>query len=119
MLFAVKRVYEGRSPDDGFRVLVDRLWPRGLSREAAGVDLWMRDIAPSDGLRRWFSHDPSKWGEFRERYFRELEGKRRFVEELFELEKKYGRVTLLYSARDPSHNNAVALMEFLRLQRGV
>jgi uncharacterized protein YeaO (DUF488 family) len=99
--------------------LVDRLWPRGLSREAAGVDLWMRDIAPSDGLRRWLSHDPSKWEEFRKRYFRELEGKRRFVEEPFELEKKYGRVTLLYSTRNPSHNNAVALMEFLRLQRGV
>jgi uncharacterized protein YeaO (DUF488 family) len=83
------------------------------------VDLWMRDITPSDGLRRWFAHDRSKWEEFRERYFRELEGKRRLVEELFELEKKYGSVTLLYSARDPSHNNAVILVEYLRLQSGV
>jgi uncharacterized protein YeaO (DUF488 family) len=83
------------------------------------VDLWMRDITPSDGLRRWFAHDRSKWEEFRERYFRELERKRRLVEELFELEKKYGSVTLLYSARDPGHNNAVALMEYLRLQSEV
>jgi uncharacterized protein YeaO (DUF488 family) len=75
------------------------------------VDLWMRDITPSDGLKRWFAHDRSKWEEFRE-----LEGKRRLVEELFELEKKYGSVTLLYSARNPGHNNAVALMEYLRLQ---
>jgi uncharacterized protein YeaO (DUF488 family) len=81
------------------------------------VDLWMRDITPSDGLRRWFAHDRSKWEEFRERYFRELERKRRLVEELFELEKKYGSVTLLYSARDPGHNNAVALMEYLSSRR--
>jgi len=72
----VKRVYEPPSEDDGVRVLVDRLWPRGLSRESAKVDLWLRDAAPSDELRRWFGHDPSKWDEFKRRYFEELRGNR-------------------------------------------
>lgn len=118
-MFRVRRVYGGRSPEDGCRVLVDRLWPRGLSRAAADVDLWMRDIAPSDGLRKWFGHNPARWEEFKRRYHMELASKKNLVEELFALEKKHGTVTLLYSARDPEHNNAVALMEYLRQQRSV
>jgi Uncharacterized conserved protein len=113
LTFKVKRVYEGRSPDDGFRVLVDRLWPRGISRGSGVVDFWLRDIAPSDGLRRWFGHRPERWEEFKRRYFVELEGKQHLIAELLRLEKEHGTVTLLFSAKDAQHNNAVALREYL------
>jgi len=113
LTFKVKRVYEGRSPDDGFRVLVDRLWPRGISRGSGVVDFWLRDIAPSDGLRRWFGHRPERWEEFKRRYFMELEGKQHLIAELLRLEKEHGTVTLLFSAKDAQHNNAVALREYL------
>jgi len=119
VLIRVKRVYERRSPDDGLRVLVDRLWPRGLSRTAAGVDLWVREVAPSNVLRKWFGHNTSKWEEFKRRYHGELASKQQLIGELLTLERKHGTVTLLYSARDTEQNNAVALMEYLRLQRGV
>jgi len=107
----VKRVYEPPSEDDGLRVLVDRLWPRGLSRESAKVDLWLRDAAPSDELRRWFGHDPSKWDEFKRRYFEELRGNRA-VDKPLEVLRSGKTVTLLYAARSP-YNNAVALKEYL------
>ena len=114
MTFKVnKRVYEGRSPDDGFRVLVDRLWPRGISKGSGAVDLWLRDVAPSNRLRRWFGHRPERWEEFKRRYFRELEGKQHLIAELLRLEKEHGTVTLLFSAKDAQHNNAVALREYL------
>ena len=114
MPFKVKRVYEAPSPDDGFRVLVDRLWPRGLSKSTARVDLWLKEVAPSDALRRWFGHDPRRWEEFRRRYFAELEGKKDLVRVLIDAEREHGTVTLLYSARDALRNNAVALLEYLQ-----
>ncbi len=113
MAFKIKRVYEPRSPDDGFRVLVDRLWPRGISKGSGVVDHWLRDVAPSDGLRRWFGHRPDRWEEFKRRYFEELEGKRHLIVELLRLEREHGTVTLLFSAKDVQHNNAVALLEYL------
>ncbi|MDJ0270533.1 MAG: DUF488 family protein [Aigarchaeota archaeon] len=118
MVFRVKRVYDVPSSGDGFRVLVDRLWPRGLDRGRARVDLWMREVAPSDELRRWFGHDASKWEEFRRRYFEELGEKDELVNAILELEKWMGVVTLLFSARDLEHNNAVVLMEYLIRLRG-
>ncbi len=112
MSFKVKRVYDEPSSHDGRRVLVDRLWPRGMSKDKAHVDEWVRDLAPSDELRHWFGHDPAKWGQFKKRYFSEL---RRHEDELKALRREgRGRtVTLLFAARDDEHNNAVALREFL------
>lgn len=111
-MIKVKRIYDLPSPDDGKRILVDRLWPRGLKKEEADIDEWMKDIAPSAELRKWFSHDPSKWDEFRERYKKELRQKADLVERIKTLAKK-GNVTLLFSAKDIEHNNAVALREFI------
>ncbi|MEM4417196.1 MAG: DUF488 domain-containing protein [Nitrososphaerota archaeon] len=108
----VKRVYEAADEDDGVRILVDRLWPRGLKKNTAKIDLWMRDIAPSTGLRKWFGHDPSKWVEFRRRYWEELAGREELVQQLLQMARK-SRITLLYSASDRERNNAVALYEFL------
>lgn len=111
----VRRVYDPPAPEDGFRVLVDRLWPRGLPR--ARVDLWMREVAPSDALRRWFGHDPARWPEFRRRYRAELAASEH-LPELQALARR-GRVTLLFAARDVTRNNAVVLAEFLEdLVRG-
>lgn len=106
----IKRVYDPVSPQDGRRILVDRLWPRGIEKEKAGIDEWLKDIAPSNELRKWFSHDPSKWQEFRDRYRKELKGKSELLERL-RAETKKGCVTLLYSARDAEHNNARVLKE--------
>jgi uncharacterized protein YeaO (DUF488 family) len=108
----IKRVYDEPSSDDGWRVLVDRLWPRGLSKDKARVDDWLKDLAPSDGLRKWFGHDPAKWRQFRHRYLEELRAHR---DELGELRRRSrgGRITLLFAARDTEHNNAVALRENL------
>jgi len=108
----IKRVYEPPSPRDGVRVLVDRLWPRGLSKSDADVDHWMREIAPSTNLRRWFGHDPDRWREFRRRYSAELKEKAELVDELRGLMRKQ-RLTLVYSARDERHNQAVILREVL------
>jgi len=112
-----RRVYEAPADDDGFRVLVDRLWPRGVSREDAALDRWMKEIAPSDELRAWFGHDPERWDEFRERYARELDEK---AEEVDFLREKAGEgtLTLVYAARDTEHNNAVALAACLTGDRG-
>jgi uncharacterized protein YeaO (DUF488 family) len=109
----VRRVYDPPEPSDGFRVLVDRLWPRGLSKQAARVDLWARDLAPSDALRRWFGHDPRRWEEFRRRYRHELAQHPELVAQLVE-RARAGPVTLLFGARDAQHNNAVVLAEYLR-----
>ena len=115
-MIQIKRIYDEPDKRDGFRVLVDRLWPRGLSRDKAKVDLWLKDMAPSDELRKWFSHDPVKWPEFRKRYKEELKGKQELVEQLCE-EAKKGKVTLLFSAKDTEHNNAVVLRGILLKNR--
>ena len=108
----VKRVYERAAESDGLRILVDRLWPRGVSKAEAKVHGWMKDIAPSDKLRRWFQHDPDRWDEFRRRYMKELESKEGDVAMLLRHARE-GDLTLVYSARDERHNNAVVLKEFL------
>ena len=108
----IKRVYDAPDGDDGTRILVDRLWPRGLTKERACVDLWLKDIAPSTELRKWFGHDPAKWEQFRERYHRELEANVNLVSLLKE-KLKGGAVTLLFAAKDAEHNEAVALQEWL------
>lgn len=110
-----KRIYEAVERGDGFRILVDRLWPRGVSKAKAHVDLWLKDIAPSDALRKWFGHDPKKWGEFRKRYRQELKKHREAVAELRLHIKGKKAVTLLYAASDEEHNNAAALMGVLKL----
>ncbi|MBI4483544.1 MAG: DUF488 domain-containing protein [Acidobacteria bacterium] len=112
----VKRVYEPPAAEDGVRLLVDRLWPRGVQRKALPLDGWLKDVAPSDALRRWYAHDPARWNEFRRRYFAELDGKPQTWQPILEAVRK-GNVTLLYSARDPTHNNAVALRGYLMARR--
>jgi uncharacterized protein YeaO (DUF488 family) len=109
---SIKRVYAESSENDGRRILVDRLWPRGLTKEKARVDLWLKEIAPSNELRKWFGHNPKKWPEFKRRYAEELKGR---TEELAQLhqETSRGAVTLLYGARDEEHNEAVVLFEML------
>lgn len=111
---AIKRVYEDADANDGTRVLVDRLWPRGLSKERAYIDAWLKEVAPSNELRRWFGHDPDKFAEFRKRYEVELasESGREGLAKLRELVKQ-GHVTLLFAARDMEHNNAVVLRDVL------
>ena len=116
MSLAIKRVYEPVSAKDGVRVLVDRLWPRGLSKEGAAIDLWLKAVAPSSGLRQWFGHDPAKWPEFRKRYFAELATHADELAQLRALAKRR-RVTLVYGARDTEHNDAVALRDYLESQR--
>ncbi|MGN6811127.1 MAG: DUF488 domain-containing protein [Thermomicrobiales bacterium] len=108
----LKRVYLPPDDGDGQRVLVDRLWPRGLLKRDARVDLWLKDVAPSPELRRWFGHDPEKWPEFRRRYFAELNARSGPVETLSRLAEN-ADVTLLYAAHDEAHNNAVVLQDYL------
>lgn len=112
-MFRTKRVYDPVEPTDGVRVLVDRLWPRGLGKDRAALHDWMREIAPSDRLRRWFGHDPDRWAEFCERYERELDDKTALLEGLRELRRERGTVTLCYAARDELRNNAVVLKRVL------
>lgn len=113
-MIKVHRIYEPETGESLYRVFVDKLWPRGISKEKATWDEWMKDIAPSDDLRKWFNHDPEKWEEFKQRYFHELGMKPDYVERLKQLEKKYGTLTFLYAAKDEKHNNAVALKEYLK-----
>ncbi|MEO9022316.1 MAG: DUF488 family protein [Ginsengibacter sp.] len=112
MKIKIKRIYEERAKEDGFRVLVDRLWPRGFTKEKAGLDLWLKEIAPSNELRKWFSHDPEKWDEFRKRYVAEIKENK---EPLLLLKEKLKKedVTLLYGAKDQVHNEALVLKELL------
>jgi uncharacterized protein YeaO (DUF488 family) len=108
----IKRVYEKPAKGDGKRILVDRLWPRGLTKEKASIDLWLKNIAPSTELRKWFGHDPDKWKEFKKRYHQELEKNNEQVSILYEeLEKRV--VTLVYGAKDEQHNEALVLKEWL------
>ena len=108
-----KRVYEPAAKEDGYRVLVDRLWPRGMKKEAAKIDLWMKDVAPSDALRKSFHHDAMKWPIFEKKYQAELKGKEGLLAELKKLEQQHGILTLLFGARDPEHNQAVIITEAL------
>jgi uncharacterized protein YeaO (DUF488 family) len=112
-MIKTKRVYYPAVKEDGFRILVDRLWPRGLTKEKARINLWLKEIAPSDDLRKWFAHDPKKWDEFKRKYEIELDSKRDLLSKIKQIEKEKGTVTLLYSAKDEEHNNAVALCAVL------
>ena len=114
-MFKIKRVYEKPDKSDGMRALIDRLWPRGLIKEKARIDKWMKEIAPSNNLRKWFGHKQERWEEFKARYLEELKNKKYFLDEFKTISKK-GEVTLSYAAKDKSKNNAKALSEFLKKQ---
>jgi uncharacterized protein YeaO (DUF488 family) len=111
-MIKIKRIYDTPKPDDGIRILVDRLWPRGLSKEKARVDLWLKEIAPSNELRKWYGHDPKKWAEFKKRYFKDLDMKRELVNQIVQKTKE-GDVTLLYSSKEEKLNNAAAVKEYI------
>ncbi len=112
MEIKIKRAYESPGRTDGYRILVDRLWPRGISKEKAKVDFWPRELAPSTELRRWYGHDPEKWSDFKSRYFAELDGNPEMVKELLEYVRK-GTATFVYSSKEQRLNNAVALKEYI------
>jgi uncharacterized protein YeaO (DUF488 family) len=113
-MIQTKRVYEEPKKGDGFRILVDRLWPRGLTKEKASVDLWMKEIAPSDELRKWFHHEERNWGEFVKRYKAELAKKKDLLGELKKLRNEHGTVTLLFGSKDEKQNQAVVLADILK-----
>jgi uncharacterized protein YeaO (DUF488 family) len=115
-MFKLKRAYEEPSKADGFRVLVERLWPRGLTKERAKLDLWLKEVSPSPELRKWYSHDVAKWEDFRERYQAELEQRTDGIEVLL-TKAKEGTVTLIYAAHDPEHNSALVLKQYLERRR--
>ena len=111
-MIRIKRIYDPPSPDDGRRVLIDRLWPRGVARDEAKLDEWLKEVAPSDELRKWFGHDPARWEEFRSRYREELASHGELLDRL-RAEARKETVTLLFAAKDEEHNNAVVLKELL------
>ena len=113
MMIKIKRVYAEPDAEDGYRILIDRLWPRGISKDKAKIEMWMKEVAPSDELRKWFSHDPEKWNEFRGKYEAELKNKSEHIGKIRAMEKKEKVVTLLYATKDSEHNNAVALRDFI------
>jgi len=113
MEIRLKRVYEFPDAGDGYRILVERLWPRGISKEQAKVDLWVKDAGASPGLRTWFGHDPEKWEEFRRKYREEIRMRPDVIQELREVIRTHSIVTFLFAAHDTGHNNAIALKEFL------
>jgi uncharacterized protein YeaO (DUF488 family) len=115
-MIKLKRAYEKPARADGMRILVERLWPRGLTKERAALDLWLKDVAPSPELRKWFGHDPARWERFQKRYRQELQVKKDAVRLLKQKGKK-GTVTLVYAARDEEHNGALALKNFLQGRR--
>jgi uncharacterized protein YeaO (DUF488 family) len=112
-MIKLKRAYEKHAKADGERILVERLWPRGLTKTEAKIDLWLKDVAPSTELRRWFGHDPKKWDEFRQRYRKELKQKNEAINLLMR-KAKAGTITLIYAARDEDHNGALVLQQFLQ-----
>ena len=112
----IKRIYDKPSADDGIRIFVDKIWPRGMTKEKAKIDLWLKKIAPSDVLRKWFAHDPKKWEAFKKKYFKELKDEPESVNLIAHKARRY-RVTLLYGAKEIAHNNAVALKEYLVNER--
>jgi uncharacterized protein YeaO (DUF488 family) len=109
----IKRIYEPAAESDGFRVLIDRLWPRGMTKENARIDVWMKEVAPSVGLRKWFNHDPQKWQQFQHEYFTEL-AHQSSVKDLAALIQRHKAVTLLYAAKDEQYNHALVLQHFLQ-----
>src|SRR5512143_2416872 len=111
-MIKIKRVYDSPSREDGKRILIDRLWPRGVKKDELHIDEWMKDVAPSGDLRKWFGHDPAKWDEFKIRFFAELKNKKDLVDKLAGMARK-GRVTLLFGSKEERLNNAVALKEYL------
>ena len=111
-MIKIRRVYAELGEDEGFRVLIDRLWPRGLSKEKVKLDLWLKEIAPSDALRKWYAHDPKKWTEFKHRYFQELAKNEDLIGPILDKAQK-GVVTLLYGSKEEKVNNAVALKDYL------
>ncbi|MEN6329607.1 MAG: DUF488 domain-containing protein [Methanobacteriaceae archaeon] len=113
----IKRAYQPASDEDGVRILVDRLWPRGVSKDRLKIDLWLKEIAPSNELRKWFAHDQGKWAEFKTRYQEELKEKGGYLDQIKEIIKKDGKVTLIYSAKDEDHNNAVVLRDYILNQK--
>jgi uncharacterized protein YeaO (DUF488 family) len=115
MQIELKRAYDPPAPGDGRRVLVDRIWPRGIARDDLRIDAWLKELAPSPELRKWFGHDPERWQEFKARYARELDERPDALAQLVEMAKA-GRVTLLFGAKDTEHNNAVALKDYLERQ---
>lgn len=116
-MITLRRIYNPAEPGEQYRILVDRLWPRGISKEKAGCNEWLKEISPSNELRKWYSHDPAKWEEFKLRYKEELILKKNELKRLKDLEEKHGTLTLLYSSKEERYNNAVALKEFILEQR--
>lgn len=112
-MFTKRRIYDPKEPAEKYTVFVDRLWPRGISKEQANWDEWMKEISPSEELRKWFGHDPNKWLQFCKKYKEELSGKQNELTRLAELQKKYGTITLLFAAKDTERNNATVLKEYL------
>jgi uncharacterized protein YeaO (DUF488 family) len=120
VVLKLKRAYEPAEASDGYRILVDRIWPRGISKKRAHVAVWLKELGPSTPLRKWFGHDPARWGEFQKRYRRELQDKPELIARIRQLEQEYSVVTLIFSARDEEHNQAVVLRDVLagsRLER--
>jgi len=114
MQIAIKRVYEKPDASDGYRVLVDRIWPRGMKKEEAHVHEWLKDIAPADALRKWFAHDPQKWKVFQEKYEAELKEHESQLKDLLKKAQPYGKLTLLFGAKDEKHNQAVVLQQVMQ-----
>jgi uncharacterized protein YeaO (DUF488 family) len=112
-MFKIKRIYENHEQSDGYRVLIDRVWPRGMSKEQAHIDLWLKEIAPSTELRKWFNHEIDKWEEFQKKYRGELQAKKDLVHQLKALEEEHKVITLLYGAKDTEHNQAIVLLKLL------
>ena len=112
-MIKIKRIYEKPIKDDGYRILVDRLWPRGVSKEKASLDLWLKDIAPSTELRKWFNHEPEKWEEFKRRYEVEVRNNKEIFKQLKEICKKEKIVTFLYASKDEEYNEAVVLKDLI------
>lgn len=110
----IKRIYEPIDENDGYRILVDRLWPRGIKKETANLNTWMKEIAPSTALRKWFNHDPKKWADFSKAYLEELKQQKEKVKELLDILKKHNTITLLYSAKDEAHNQALVLQNYIQ-----
>ncbi|MCE5214967.1 MAG: DUF488 domain-containing protein [Methanobacterium sp.] len=109
----IKRIYNPADDKDGFRILVDRLWPRGISKKAAKLDLWLKDVAPSNELRKWFAHDPERWDEFQIKYREELKNKKDLLNQIMDIERDGKKITLIYAAKDQEHNNAIVLQDVI------
>lgn len=112
-MITIRRIYEESGPHERYKVLIDRLWPRGISKEKAGWDEWMKEVAPSNELRKWYNHDPVRWEDFKKNYKRELSDKQAELKKLKQLERMHGHLTLLFSSKEEEYNHAVALQEFL------